>query len=676
MIQFDFSGKENFEELNNKEWLETNGLGGWGGSSITGCHTRRYHGLLAAATKPPTERMVLVSKMDETIIVNGERFELGTNNYGGVIHPKGYQYLRSFTKSLCSEFVYEAGGVRLRKSILMPHGENTTIIKYEVVKAETPFILEWLPLLAGRDYHQLMHAQDINLTNGFENNQLKIKLNDQPPDVFIHLYGGNYNTNPNWYYHFNYSIENYRGLDFIEDLFTPGTLSKELGEGDIFYLVLSTNDYSSIDVEAVFKKEIKRRTALINKETTNTVQQLVLAADQFIVQRNLTPNYVSTDQEEAATIIAGYHWFTDWGRDTMISLPGLCISTKRFDDAKKILYAFAQSVDRGMLPNRFQDNGEAPEYNNVDGTLWHFIAIYKYLQATGDREFVLEKLLPVLKDIIDWHYRGTRYNIHVDEDGLLYAGEKGFQLTWMDARVGNWVVTPRMGKPVEIQALWYNALQIFSKLLELNGQKDDAVKMLQQAGRVKESFENKFWYDEGDYLYDVIDENEIPDKSFRPNQLFAISLPFALIEGQKAKTVMKLVEEKLYTTKGLRSLSPDDNRYIRFYGGNQWQRDSSYHQGTVWSWLLGPYIDAIYKTHGSSAALTKARKIIENFLPHLSEAGIGTISEIFDGEAPHRPRGCIAQAWGVAEILRVIKAYQLDSIMAIPKKIKNVVATG
>jgi predicted glycogen debranching enzyme len=677
MIHLDFIGNENFEDLNNKEWLETNGLGGWTSSAITSCHTRRYHGLLVAATKPPTERMVLVSKMDETIVVNGERFELGANNYGEVVHPTGYKYLCSFTKSLCSEFVYEAGVVCLRKSILMPHGENTTIIKYEVVKTETPFILEWLPLLAGRGYHQLMHARDIDLINGYENNQLKIKLNAQTPDVFIYLHGGNYNTSPNWYYHFNYSIENYRGLDFIEDLFTPGTLSKELSEGDIFYLVLSTNDYSSTNVEAVFNKEIKRRTALINKETSNTVQQLVLAADQFIVKRNLSLNssLIGEDQE-GATIIAGYHWFTDWGRDTMISLPGLCISTKRFDDAKKILYAFAQSVDRGMLPNRFQDNGEAPEYNNVDGTLWYFIAIYKYLQATGDREFVLEKLLPVLKEIIDWHYRGTRYNIHVDEDGLLYAGEKGFQLTWMDARIGDWVVTPRMGKPVEIQALWYNALQIFSKLLELNGQEDDAVKMLQQAGRVKESFENRFWCDEGNYLYDVIDENGIPDKSFRPSQVFAISLPFALIEGQKAKTVMKLVEEKLYTPKGLRSLSPDDNRYIRFYGGNQWQRDSSYHQGTVWSWLLGPYIDAIYKTHGSSAALTKARKIIENFLPHLSEAGIGTISEIFDGEAPHKPRGCVAQAWSVAEILRVIKTYQLDLIMTTPKKIKNVVATG
>jgi predicted glycogen debranching enzyme len=359
----------------------------------------------------------------------------------------------------------------------------------------------------------------------------------------------------------------------------------------------------------------------------------------------------------------------------MISLPGLCISTKRFNDAKKILYAFAQSVDSGMLPNRFQDNAEAPEYNNVDGTLWYFIAVYKYLQATGDKEFVLNELLPVLKNIIDWHYRGTRFNIHVDEDSLLYAGEKGFQLTWMDAKVGDWVVTPRMGKPVEIQALWYNAVHIFSRLLQLNGQDDDANNMLQQARRIKESFENKFWYEEGGYLYDVINENGMPDKSFRPNQLFAISLPFPLLENGKAKSVMNLVEEKLYTPKGLRSLSPDDNRYIRFYGGSPWQRDSSYHQGTVWSWLLGAYIDGIYKTNGSSVALSKAKEVIENFIPHLAEAGIGTVSEIFDGQPPHKSRGCMAQAWGVAEILRVIKTYQLDSIVSSAKNSrKDVVA--
>ena len=321
------------------------------------------------------------------------------------------------------------------------------------------------------------------------------------------------------------------------------------------------------------------------------------------------------------------------------------------------------------MPNRFRDNGEEPEYNNVDGTLWYFIAVYKYLLTTGDKDFVVHQILPVLKEIIGWHYKGTRYNIHVDEDGLLYAGERGQQLTWMDARIGAWVVTPRMGKPVEIQALWYNALRIFGELLQLNDQLDDVLLVNVSAERTKRSFVKKFWYAEGNYLYDNIDENGNPVAELRPNQLFAISLPFALIEGEKAKAVLKIVEENLYTPVGLRSLPKSDNHYVPVYGGDQWHRDSSYHEGTVWSWLLGPYIDAImseadpgsYQDTGLDglSAKEKALKVIEGFKYHLAEGCIGSVSEIFDAEAPHHPRGCVAQAWGVAEILRVIKYYQL-----------------
>jgi predicted glycogen debranching enzyme len=374
--------------------------------------------------------------------------------------------------------------------------------------------------------------------------------------------------------------------------------------------------------------------------------QLTLAADQFIVKRG----------EDLKTVIAGYHWFTDWGRDTMISLPGLCLGTARYDDAKKIIGAFAENVSQGMLPNRFRDNSEAPEYNNVDGTLWYFVAIYKYWQHTKDTGFVMNEILPVLKDIIDWHFRGTRYNIHVDEDGLLYAGEKGQQLTWMDARIGDWVVTPRMGKAVEIQALWYNALNIFSKLLELNGQDADAARVCISVNKAKKSFLEKFWFQEGNYLYDVIDENGNPDASLRPNQLLAISLPFPLIEGDKAGSVLKVVGEKLYTPVGLRSLSQDDHCYIPVYGGDALKRDSCYHQGTVWSWLLGPYVDALMKVTGEKSAV---QKVIRDFQYHLNEACLGSVSEIFDANAPHYPRGCVAQAWGVAEILRVINEYGL-----------------
>lgn len=654
MISFQFQNIDNLsdDERLQSEWLDTNGLGGWASSTISGCHSRRYHGLLVAAIKPPTERMVIISKLDETIVVNDERFELGTNNYGNTIHPKGFQYLNSFTKNLYPQFVYEAGGVQLRKSILMVHEENTTIIKYEVLRAAGNFLIELLPLLAFRGYHQLMHANETIQTHPrFEDGQLNLRLFAGAPEAFIQLPHNNFISNPNWYYNFNYSTEQYRGLDFVEDLFSPGHLAIETKEGDAFYVVLSTENKGKRNAILLFENEVERRQKLISKESNEVIQQLTLAADQFIVKRS----------DDLKTVIAGYHWFTDWGRDAMISLPGLCLPTGHFDDAKKILCAFAQSVDKGMLPNRFRDNGEAPEYNNVDGALWYFIAIYHYLKATKDKAFVLNELLPVLKNIIDWHYKGTRYNIHVDQDGLLYAGEEGFQLTWMDAKVGDWVVTPRIGKPVEIQALWYNALNIFAELLQLNGQQSDAENMWEQAAKVKRSFNDRFWFEDGGYLYDVVDGNNVIDASLRPNQIFAISLPFKLIEGSQAKSIMKIVEEKLYTTKGLRSLSPDDPRYISHYGGDAWHRDSAYHQGTVWSWLLGAYIDSIFETNGSSAALTKAGEVIQNFLPHLSEAGIGTVSEIFDAEPPFIPRGCIAQAWGVAEVLRVVKKYHLEA---------------
>jgi predicted glycogen debranching enzyme len=663
MISFQFNEAEGLYNDNRlqSEWLETNGLGGWASSTITGCHSRRYHGLLVAATKPPTERMVMISKLDETIVVNHERFELGVNNYGDAIHPYGFRYLKSFSKNLFPQFLYEAGGVQLRKSILMVYDENTTLIKYEVLKAPGHFSIEFLPLLAARGYHQLLHANDAVYQQGeFSNGQFSIKLYDGTPVVFMQLPGSEFHPNPAWYFHFHYNIEKYRGLDFTEDLFSPGYFSIDAKEGEVIYVVLSTESKGQRNAPLLFETEIERREALLKKEKHPAVRQLTLAADQFIVRRS----------ESLKTVIAGYHWFTDWSRDTMIALTGLTLSTGRFDDAKKILAAFAQVVDQGMLPNRFPDNNEAPEYNTVDGTLWYFIAVYNYLKATKDKTFVLSEILPKLKEIIDWHYRGTRYNIHVADDGLLYAGESGVQLTWMDAKIGDWVVTPRTGKAVEIQALWYNAVCIFSELLAYNGQEEDAYKMYEQAQRAKQAFEEKFWYEEGGYLYDVIDENNKADASLRPNQLFAISLPFQLINGDKSRSIMQIVEEKLLTSKGLRSLSPDDSRYVSHYGGDAWHRDSSYHQGTVWSWLLGPYVDALFKTNGSSVALSKAVDVICNFLPHLEDAGIGTVSEIFDADAPFTPRGCMAQAWGVAEILRVIKTYKLDGLLQTKTEVR------
>lgn len=647
-LQKDKSVLNNYEEAIQHEWLETNGLGGWAGSSIIGCNTRRYHSLLMAATVPPAERTNLVSKLDETIIVNEERFELGTNNYGDVVSPKGYQYLASFSKELFPEWIYKVGSIELKKTISMVHGENTTIILYEVLKAKQSFTLELLPLLSVRGYHSIMHGNnDAHWDASFENDIFKTTLYNTTPDIFIKVPDAKYEHNPNWFYNFNYSIEKYRGLDFVEDLFNHGKFLVELKKGDALGIVISTEDPLNKNAVELLLKEKQRKESLLDQPFNNAVEKiLTLAADQFIVKRG----------EDLKTIIAGYPWFTDWGRDTMISLPGLCLSTGRFEDAKKIIAAFAQNASMGMLPNRFQDNNEPPEYNNVDGTLWYFIAIKKYLDATSDEAFIIAEILPVLKDIIDWHFRGTRYNIHVDDDGLLYAGEVGQQLTWMDARIADWVVTPRMGKPVEIQALWYNTLKIFADLLRMNNQEKDAELVELSAAKAKQSFEEKFWYDEGNYLYDVIDENNQPDKTLRPNQLFAISLPYPLIEEAKAAAVLQVVEEQLYTPVGLRTLPNTDEHYIPVYGGDQWHRDSAYHEGTVWSWLLGPYVDALISINDLRE---KAQKVITDFAYHLNEAYIGSVSEIFDADAPHHPRGCVAQAWGVAEILRVIKQYDL-----------------
>jgi predicted glycogen debranching enzyme len=645
---------KDFETTRSLEWLETNGLGGWASSTVSGAHSRRYHGLLVAATHPPVGRMVVLSKLDEAIVFNPGgnessneiRFELGANQYPDTIWPKGYSHLKSFERDLFPVFEYEAGGVILRKTIVAIHGENTTVILYEVISAEDDFNFQLLPLSSCRDYHSLSHANDsIGHHYLFDEGVFRTLNYQGCPELFISVPGSNFTESKSWYYNFEYQVEQERGLDFKEDLFTHGTFSIDLKEGDRLGIIISTDDPTGKDAFKLFQKEKKRREEIVKSFSWNkNIKRLSLAADQFVVKR-----------DKLKTIIAGYHWFSDWGRDTMIALPGLCLVTERLDDAKNILKAFAKSVSHGMLPNRFQDFGEAPEYNTVDATLWFFHAIYQYYQYTEDKKFVIS-LLPVLKDIIEWHNKGTRYNIHVDTTGLIYAGEEGVQLTWMDAKVGDWVVTPRRGKPVEINALWYNALCMMSVFLELNDRGEEAAEYQLKAAHVKESFIQNFWYEEGGYLYDFIGEQKNTD--FRPNQIYAISLPFSLLDERKAESVLTKVKEYLLTPRGLRSLAPNHPDYKGHYGNTIWERDGAYHQGTVWSFLLGAYIDALIQVRGEESKL-EAAALLHEFFKHLDEAGVGTVSEIFEGDAPHRPCGCIAQAWGVAEVLRVAVKHDL-----------------
>jgi predicted glycogen debranching enzyme len=644
---------QQYNDAASLEWLETNGLGGWASSSVAGSNTRRYHGLLVAALTPPVERKVMVSRLQETIVVDGKNesarqlFELSTNQFPGALHPQGYQYLDRFERDLFPVFYFKADDIELKKTIVAVHGENTTLVLYEILSAPGPFKLELLPLYSGRDFHSLSHANDaMNRQYVFIDGTLRVKNYFDLPEVFLHVPKSDFAESHDWYYNFEYTEEQKRGLDFREDLFSHGKFSVTLRKGSKLGVILSTEDTAGRDAFQLFKKEQKRREALIRNVVHDQLKTLTLAADQFVVHRG----------GSLRTIIAGYHWFSDWGRDTMISLPGICLVTGRFDDAKKILKAFAESVNEGMLPNRFPDHGETPEYNTIDATLWFFWAIHQYYLFTGDKKFI-KSLLPVLKDIIDWHYKGTRFNIHVDEDELLSGGRDDVQLTWMDAKVSGWVVTPRKGKPVEINALWYNALRIMEAFSSEMGKSTEREFYKTKAEKVLSSFNSVFWNAKGQYLYDHID-GDFKNDDIRPNQIYAISLPYALLDEEKAAKVLDVVENNLLTPRGLRSLTPSHKDYRKTYGGDVWSRDSAYHQGTVWSFLMGPFIDALVKIRGDEGKAT-AQGLLNIFLTHLSEGCIGTVSEIFDAEAPHAPRGCIAQAWSVGEILRVAMAYDL-----------------
>ncbi len=639
-----------FDQAVRHEWIETNGLGGYSSSTIVCANTRRYHGLLVAALKPPVERVVLLSKMDETVIVNNTRNELGVNEYqGGNIDPQGNHYFQEFHKTLFPEFTYQINFIRLKKIIASIQGENTVLIIYQVLAADQPFTLELKPMMAPRDFHGLKPEHSFeHLSTYFQNQILEIKTRDAYPNLYISVPRSTYTVSPDWYHNFEYREDLERGQDAHEDLYTPGTLQVELSEGMSLGVIISTENPEDRNALALFEKEKQRRQRILQEEPSHDpfISHLRLAADQFLVKR-----------EEGKSILAGYHWFSDWGRDTMISLPGLCLATEQFETARNILKKYAAHISEGMLPNRFSDYGEAPAYNNADATLWFFVACYQYLQATNDWEFVTGEILPIFKEILWWHDHGTRYQIHTANDGLLYAGEEGVQISWMDAKAGEWVVTPRIGKAVEINALWYNAWKIYGILQGGSGNEEEVHRAFNRAHIIRTAFLKAFWNAEKGCLYDYI-AGEYKDPAVRPNQLFAISLPFMLLDMTQAKSVLCTVEQKLYTRVGLRSLSPDEADYQPFYTGDQFSRDGAYHQGVVWSWLLGPFVDALIKVKGN-AGRKQALTVIENIKPHLSEAGIGSISEIFEAEPPFRPKGCIAQAWGVAELLRVIHAYHL-----------------
>lgn len=645
MINLDREICTNFEKASSREWLETNGIGGFASGTISGANTRRYHGLLTAATRPPLGRVTMLSKFEETLTVGGKNFELSANQYPNKVYPEGFRYLTKFRLDPFPVWTFRIEEIELEKKIFMAYGSNTTVVEYKtkVQNPEREIRLELKPLFSFVDYHALQHETvEINLDYEAGESYVSIKPSEDLPELFLNHNARQIEGTGFWYHNFEYAVERERGFDYREDLFQPFALRFDLSEAAT--VIVSTEKQNVSEADELEKAEIARRGGLIENADAKDdfTKRLVLAADQFIVRRGA-----------GKTIIAGYHWFSDWGRDTMIALPGLALATNRPETVREILLEFSQHVSQGMLPNRFPDAGEEAEYNTVDATLWYFEAVRAYAEKTGDYDFIRVNLYPELVNIILWHLRGTRFNIHVDTDGLLFAGEEGVQLTWMDAKIGDWVITPRIGKPVEIQALWYNALRIMADLAARFGDAEDEARYDAMAAMAKQSFNAVFWNDEENCLFDVV-INGKRDRSVRPNQIFAVSLRNAILDdAEKRRKVVEKVEVELLTPVGLRSLSPKDAAYRPIYIGSPLDRDSAYHQGTIWAWLIGAFVDAYRIVYPENKE--RIEEILKGFKNHLTEAGLGLISEIFDADAPHNPRGCIAQAWSVAELLRVNK---------------------
>jgi predicted glycogen debranching enzyme len=653
-----------------REWLVTNGLGGYASSTILGINTRKYHGLLVAAFNPPVNRWVLLSKLDESLQIGNRSYDLGANEFSDVMHPIGYRFLSEFMVAPLPTFRYVANGVSLQKTVLMPYMKNATAIIYEASNpTEEEVSIHLSPLVNSRHIYSTTDKNKIDW--GFTQRRQGKAIIIEPSDSFSSLIlssssDASYVEESWWIEKMFFRVDASRSESSIDDNFRPGFFRFTINpkETKRFYLIavagknggearslLSSFGTEIADIDLLVREELDRRQALVSRfsernvglELSDWLKWLVQAADSFIVFR------ASTGKK---SVIAGYSWFDDWGRDALISLPGLTLVTGRFEDAREILLTFKRNCNNGIVPNRFSDKaGDIPLYNTVDATLWFFNAILQYLKYTGDFRFVKNYLWNTLNEIIDYHVDGTIFGIHMEDDGLIVHGP---QLTWMDATTMDGFVTPRDGKAVEIQALWYNALKTMQFLAKRFHQADKTETYSSITKKVKASFLEQFWSPKNGYLADVVCNGRM-DLTLRPNQLIALSLDFPLIDGSKSESVVEAVRNHLWGRYGLRTIPKTDPRYSGKYFGDWGQRDGAYHNGTVWPWLLGPFITAFLKTkcHEESWRNFAFNHFLHPlFSRQLSLAGLGTISEIFDGNEPHVPRGCIAQAWSVAEPLR------------------------
>ncbi|HYG41255.1 MAG TPA: amylo-alpha-1,6-glucosidase [Cytophagales bacterium] len=634
------------EELLDKEWIITNGIGGYASSTVCGLNTRKYHGLLVASLHAPTDRRVLLSAIEESVSYDSKTIEFSSNQYPDLIHPKGYKYLTAFSKKPFPKFTYQFESLILEKELCMVHNSNSTIISY-TNKSAFPVQLNLNPLMIERDFHGVSRKSDsYNFYFKEDNHCLKVYAKSDSKPLFIKYSKGTFHKQRTWYYNFQYLEEKDRGMEYTEDLYSIGTIKIPLEPGETAYLIISLEEkHLNESPEIFFSKERERLQSLIPAYVKDEwTKDLIISGNQFIVKRESTNSY---------SVIAGYHWFSDWGRDTMIAIRGLCISLKRQEESRSILQTFLNYLSEGMLPNRFPDYGQEPEYNTVDATLWLFVALHDYYKAFDDLEFI-KTTLPLLNEIIEWHKKGTRYNIRLTEEGLITAGDYNSQLTWMDAKCNGIAITPRQGCAVEINALWFNALNItrfFQQ--ELNDKKNvDLDELINKCGQ---SFRKYFLNKEG-YLNDVVVPGTSTDNSIRPNQIIALSLPFRLLNPEEEKNILNKVQHELFTPYGLRTLSKSDSNFKETYRGDVFTRDSAYHQGTIWPFLLGEFYSAYLRINNHSS---ESRKFIISSLIKLEnhfyfDSCLHGISEIFDGGNPTSGRGAIQQAWSISSVLKTI----------------------
>ncbi len=655
------------------EWLVTNGIGGYACGTLGGMLARRYHGLLIAALKPPAGRTLMLAKLAETLEVDGVPHDLDVNRWAGaVVQAPALAHLESFTlEESVPAWTYAIGDTRLEKRVWMEHGENTTYVQYRVAAARAPVTLRLKALVNHRDAHQTLPHGEGSATVEPAAGGLRVVVREGATPLWLFASGAEVVPASDWYRGFALALDEERGLDALEDHLLVGTFTATLAQGEALTVVASTRHDAGRGnagvlalAGALARRRAHDRSVLeawrkaqpqASKAAPEWIRALVLAADAFIVER------ARPGAAHGRTVIAGYPWLGDWGRDTMIALPGLTLATGRPEIARMILATYVLHLDRGMLPNFFPDHGEPPAYNSVDSALWLFQAVRAYHDATGDDAFLAE-VMPALEEVCAWYERGTRYGIHMDEsDGLIDAGEPGIQLTWMDAKADGLVVTPRQGKPVEVNALWHGALLTLARFAERLGRPAETYTRL--ARRVEQSFA-RYWNEDTQALYDVLDGPEGPDPSLRPNMIFALSLPDCPLPPARRRAVLDAVGRQLVTSHGLRTLAPTEVAYRGRFTGDQRARDGAYHQGTVWTWLLPHYALAHFRVHGDRAA---ALACLEPLGDLISEMGVGTLPEVADGDAPHPPRGCFAQAWSVAETLRAWHQLQAPRKPAHPR---------